>query len=120
MVRLLDLKARMQEAVHQGTVIRDEQEPFRVVVEAADRVDALLHFRQEVEHRAAAAVILRRREIALRLVQEQVDMLLLTLDRAAIDRDRVCRRIDLRAEFAHDFAVNSDAALQDHLLRRAP
>ena len=120
MVRLLDLETRVQQAVHQSTVVRDEQQALRVVVEAADRIDALADLRQQVEYRAAPAVVLRRREIPLRLVEQQVDVLLLSRDFLAVDQYRVRRRVDLRAELAHNLAVNPDAALQDHLLRRAP
>jgi hypothetical protein len=50
-VDLVDFVPRMRQAVRQLAIVGEQQQPFRVVVEAPDRIDVFLHAAQQVEHR---------------------------------------------------------------------
>lgn len=102
----LDLVLRVQEALHEPAVVREEQQAFRVVVETADRVDVLPHVRQQVEHRRPPLGILPRRHIPAGLVEQDVSVALRDVDALAIDSDVVSTRIGLRAELEHRGAVD--------------
>ena len=47
-------------------VVGEQQQPFAVVVEAADRVDVLAHAAEQVDHRAAPLRIRSRGDVARR------------------------------------------------------
>ena len=78
-------------------VVRQQQHPARVDVEAADRHDARV-VTDEIDDRRPALRVARRRDDAERLVEQDVGELLLP-DPVAVDLDDVPRR-DERVQLA--------------------
>jgi hypothetical protein len=73
-IRLVDPVARVHEVVRQLAVVREQQQPAGVGVEAPDREHAPAG-RQELRDRAAALGVVERRDDADRLVQGEVAVL---------------------------------------------
>jgi hypothetical protein len=116
LVDLLDAVARVGEPVREEPVVRQEQEPGRVGVEAADRHDARLT-RHEVDDRRPALRVASRRDDAGRLVEQEVRERL-PLDLHAVDGDDVSGADD-RAELARP-AVHRHPPGPDELVGAPP
>jgi len=109
----LDLVPRVHQPLGELAVVRQEQQPLGVVVQAPDGVDVRAHFRQELEHRVAVLGVLARRHVAARLVEQDVAAARGDADALAVDADVVGPGIGFRAEFEDRLAVDRDAALCD-------
>ena len=107
-ISLVDEAAGMHEDVGQFTVIGHDQQAFRILVQAADGVDAVLFLPEIVHDRRPALVIARRGDDALGLV-EQIIMLRLRFQGLAVDGNAVLVGVDFRPQFADDDAVDADA-----------
>ncbi len=105
-VRLLDPVARMGEPVRERTVVRQEQHPRCVAVEAPHRHDADVAA-DEVDDRRPALRVARGRDRPARLVEQDVAQPLLA-DLPAVDPDDV-PRLDERVQLA-GHAVDRDSA----------
>ena len=70
-VRLLDAVARVRERVRERAVVREEEGAGRVDVEASDRDDARV-VRDDVDDGAPPLRVARGRDVADRLVEQQV------------------------------------------------
>jgi len=112
--------SRVRHAQRQLAVVGEQDQPFRVEVEAADGKHAFRDPRpHEVQHGRPALRIARRRDAADRLVQEQVAQRLRGLDALAVDLDGVGGRVGLVAERGGP-PVDRHPALADEGLRIAP
>ena len=80
---------RMREPRGEVAVVGQEEQPFRVEVEAADRIHVLADAGQQIDHRRPTLRIRSRRHVPARLVQQQVSMMLDHLHTAAVDADVV-------------------------------
>ena len=118
-VRLVHEKARMKKSLRQCTVIRKEEQPFRILVEPSHRIDAHVLHGQKVEHRAPAALVGNGRDAALGLVQQEIDETLLCGKRLAVHRNTCGRRVRLRSRLTHHRAVYCHAPRRNELLRLA-
>jgi hypothetical protein len=118
-VRALDAMPRMREHRGQFAVVREEQQAFGVVVEAANRVDVLAHAGEEIDHRAAPLRIRPRRDVARRLVQQDVAQVLRRLDAARVHPDVVGCGVRFDAHLADGLAIDADASLRDQFFRGA-
>ena len=112
------LERRVRQAVRELAVVRQQQQAGGVGVEPPDRVEALAA-RHERDDRRAALRVLRRADVAGRLVQRVDDVAALERGRPAVDRDgvalpHVARRV------AHDLAADRHAPGEHELLRGAP
>ena len=93
--RLVDARdavARMRQPRREVAVVGQQQQAFGVEVEPSDRVDVLAHAAQQIDHRRPPLRIRSRRDVAARLVQQEIAMALDELDAAAVDADVVARR----------------------------
>jgi hypothetical protein len=115
-IDLGNLVPRVGQARRQITVVGQEQQAFRVVVEPADRVEVAEVGRDELEHRAAALRVEARRHHPGRLVDQDVSQWDGRLDFLAVDRDGVGLRVGLGAEVQDRLAVDGNAALDDETL----
>lgn len=108
---------RMHDPVGDIAVIGEEQQTLGLAVEPTDREDALgdVH---EVHHGPATALIAHRRDVAGRLVQDQVAQRLRRQE-LPIDADLVVNRIGLRPQLGHDLAVDRNSPFPDQPLGRA-
>ena len=118
MIYLCDLKARMKKSLRHRAVVRNEEQPLRIGVQPPHGIEARGETRQEVEHSLASAIVARRREIAARLVEENVVFLLLCLNANPVDGDHVLCGIIFRAELRHSRAVHRNAPCANDLLCR--
>ncbi len=75
---------------------------------------------KQIHHSRAFLRIADRRDVTLRLVQENIGEPLLTLQQLAIHADMIDLRIRLAAEFRHGRAVHLHVAGGDQLLGLAP
>jgi hypothetical protein len=114
LIFFLQLEARMSDPIEELTVVGHQQQAGRVSIQAADGDDALWHLHQ-IHDRAPSALVTRRSDVAVRLVEHQVTATL-PADELAIDAHLLVRRIDADAQLTHDLAVHGDAPLEDQLL----
>ena len=115
-----DAMAWVRQPRRQVAVIGEQQQPLRLVIEAAHRVDVLADTAQQIDDRRPPLRIGSGRHIPARLVQQQVAVVLDDLHTAAIDADVVPSGIRLRPKLEGGDAVHAHASLAHHLLRRAP
>jgi len=97
-------------------VVREEQQAFSVAVQPADRKDALGYVDQ-IHDRPAATLVVHRRDIATRLVQDQIAERLRG-EQLAVHADIVTDRISPGAKLGHDRAVDRDTAFANQLFSR--
>ena len=116
-VFLLVLVLAAQDLVDDVAVVGQQDQPFGVLVEPADRKDALAGSSRS-RAMLPATCALGGAGDADRLVERDVDVLLRAADRLAVDADDVACR-DLRAE-RRDDAVDGDAPGFDARVRLAP
>jgi hypothetical protein len=116
----LDLVARVQQARGEVAVVGQQQQALRVVVEAAHRVDVLVHLRQQVEDRRPLLGILPGRHVAARLVEQDVTVARGDPHALAVDAYVVARRFGPRAQFEDGDAVHRHPAVQDQRFSGAP
>jgi hypothetical protein len=115
-ILLVELVPRVHDAVRDVAVVRQQQQTFGVAVEPAHRVDPLRD-PDDVHHRAAIPLVLRRRDVATRLVEDQVPRTLRPQE-LPIHPDLGAVGIGLRAEFGHDLTIDGHPPGRDEFLRR--
>ena len=115
-----DLVLRMEQLLGEGTVVGEQEQPFRVVVQPPHRVDVLGDVRQQVEHGGTPLGILPRRHVSAGLVEQDVAMPAGDADALAVDADVVAAGFGPRAQLKHRRAVHRDAALRDERFGGAP
>ena len=106
--------ARMHHPVGDVPVIGEEQQPFGLTVQPTDREDALGDVDQ-VHHGPAAALVVHRRDVAGRLVQDQVAERL-RWQELAINPNLVPDRVRFRPQLGDDRAIHRNSALADQFL----
>lgn len=116
----LHLVLRVEQAFGQRPVVGEEQQAFRVVVQAAHRVHVFAHLRQQVEDGRPVLRVLPRGDVAARLVQQDVAVARGHMDPLAVDADVVTACLGPRAQLHDGDAVHRDAPLGDERLRGAP
>jgi hypothetical protein len=116
----LHLVLRVQQALHERPVVREQQHAFGVVVEAPDRIDVLPHIGQKIEHGRSPLGILPRCHVAARLVEQDVAMTLREVDPLPVDADVVAIGVGFRAQLEDGRAVDRDASVRDERFRGAP
>ncbi len=105
--------------IGQGAVVRKDQQALGVEIEPADRVDLLPDVRgEQVDRERTIQRILRRRQVAARLVEQHVDLLAIAkqrIDRSSVDANVVDVGVRLRTKLGHDDTVHRHRAGFDHL-----
>ncbi len=114
LVLLLDLVARMSEALGEVTIVGEKEETLSLGVEPADVEQSREMRREEVEDGVTRVRVAPGGNEPSRLVQHDVEALL-AVDQFAVDFDVVALR-GLRAEIGANAAVNRDAASGNELV----
>jgi hypothetical protein len=104
----------MHHAVRELTVVGEEEQPFRVAVEPADRVEALRGLHQ-LHHGLAIAVVAGGGNESARFVEHDVTTTLRPHD-LAVDPDFVVDWIGFGTKLGDGCAVHRNPARNDHLL----
>lgn len=102
---------RMSQAVSQLAIVGEQNQPFAIDIQAANRVELAWQFHQ-VAHRWPGIGGADCREVAARFVQGNVDELLGRLDRLSIDQDAIHERVSLLAQNCW-FAIDSHPTCGD-------
>ncbi|GEM_PF-2043892 len=110
-VLALDLVLRVEQPHGEFAVVGEQQEAFRVVVEAADGVDVVADLRQQIEDGGPVLGVLAGGQVAARLVQQDVPAARRRADPPAVHADVVPPGVGLRARRGDDGAVDRHAAL---------
>ena len=97
-VHALDLVPRMGQRGGEIAVVGENEQPFGVEIEPADRIDVLPHAFQEIENGGPVLGVRSRGDIAARLVEKKIAMLLRPFDAALVDANVVDIGIGFRAE----------------------
>jgi hypothetical protein len=119
----LEFVPRMADALGKIAIIREQQQPFRVVVEPADRIEVAFHpgSCEKVDDRLTPLRIRSRAHHATRLVHQEVASGgCLRADASAVDADVIVLGIGLGSELGHDLPVHFHAALAHQRLGGAP
>jgi hypothetical protein len=116
-ILLVEPVARMHDPIRHVPVVGQEQQTLGVAIEPPDRVDALRH-RDQIHHGPAVAFVFGGRDIAARLVEQDVPRPLCLQD-LAVDTDLRADRIRFRAELGDGHAIDADPACGNHLLSGA-
>jgi hypothetical protein len=88
-VLAFDLVARVEQPLGERPVVGEQQQALGVVVEAAHRVDVLADVGQQVEDGRTALRVPARRDVAARLVQQDVAVADRDADALTVDADLV-------------------------------
>jgi hypothetical protein len=99
----------VEQAIGEVSVIREKQKPFGVIVEPSDWEEPRRAFGQQVHDDRPPARVLETRDIATRLVEEQVRRGVARADGAAVEADAIGRGICLRSWLETDHSVHRDA-----------
>jgi hypothetical protein len=119
-VHALDLPCGMHQALGQGAIAGEKEQPGTLEVEAADRVDPLAELRYERADRRPPFGVRERADDPPRLVQHDRARSPAAADALAVDGDLVARGVGARPQLLHDRPVDADAAGPNQLFRPAP
>ena len=110
-----DAVPRVQQAVRERAIVGQEQRSFDVGVEPSDRIepDAV---GDEIGDDGPSLGVAHGRDVAARLVQEQIAERFGAGQRPAVDSDEIGPGIGERRQVPDDRAVDGDAAFGDELL----
>jgi hypothetical protein len=111
-----DTVARMRESRRQLAIVGQQQQAFRVVVEASDRIDVLAHSRQKIQNGPPALRIGSGRDVAGWFVEQEVARLRNALDAPPVDANLVFPGIDLDPHRQDRLAVDGHASVGNELL----
>jgi hypothetical protein len=100
----------MQEPVGEVAVIREQQETLGIVVEASDGKEPGRVVGQQINDDGSPARVLEARDVAARLVEEQIRDGVARADGAAVEGDAIRRGIGLRSGLEAHHAVDGDTA----------
>ena len=117
-VFLDDFVARVCQPQGELSIIRQENQPFCIVIETADRIEVVPLAGEQFVNGGAVEFVLAGANAAAGFVEGDVE-LAFGADGLAIDGDFVVERIDFGAELADDLAVDFDAAIEDELFAGA-
>lgn len=95
------------------TVVGEEEEPFRVAIEATDRIESWFR-RNQLHHRPPVPLIARRSNESRRLVQHDI-LIGLAANLPSVNPNRSANGVDSGTQFSDDLAVNRDAPRADEL-----
>jgi len=111
---------RMREARRQFAIAREDQETLRIVVEPPHRIDVIPHAPacQEIDDRRPMLRIRPARDVAPRLVEEDVACALRLREPPAVDLDLVDAGLGFRPELGHRPAVDGHTPLRDERFGR--
>jgi hypothetical protein len=98
------------EFLGEGTIVGKEKKPFAGVVEAANGVDTLGEFTEELHDGGASFGIADGGDVAFRFVQQKIDETLRAAKGFAVDADGVGLRVGFGSLLGDDLAVKRDAA----------
>jgi hypothetical protein len=118
-VLALDLVLGVEQALHERAVVCEQQQPFRVVVEAAHGVDVLADTGQQVQHGGPALRVLPGGHVATRLVEQDVPVPRRDAHALPVHADVVAIRVGLRPQLDDGGTVDRHAAARDEHLRGA-
>lgn len=110
-----DAVPRVREPRRQIPVVRENEQPLGIEVEPADWVDVFTRA-NEIDDGRSPLRVRSRRDIPLRLVEQQIDVALRHPDPPAVNADVVVSRIGLRAELPNRLAIDGHPALEHQLL----
>ena len=120
LIRFLDAETRVHQPKGQVAIVGQQQQALAVLVEPADRVDALADVRHQIDGQRPAGRIVVGAEVAARLVDQPVDGLF-AVQRLAIDA-HFLRRVRPWCPARGRPAIDADAAADDEFsqCRREP
>jgi hypothetical protein len=111
-IELLDAVTRMSEPICQLAVVRQDHQSSTILVEAADCINALGQFWEEIDDAGSAGGIEIGGNIAFGLVNGEVHHRL-EVDRFAVDGDARSSGVNPRAQLADNLSVDRNAPLPD-------
>ena len=117
-IDLVDLVARMEQLLRQSPIVCNEQKPLRIGIEPPHRVEPRRKIGQEIEYRFTPSIIACRREISARLVDQDVEFLLIRLYTDTIDSNHMTPRVKFTSQFRNDRAVHRNPSRANHFFCR--
>ena len=117
-IDLVNLVARMEQLLRQSPVVCNEQKALRIDIEPPNGIEPRREVGQEIEYRFTSSIIACRREITARLVDQDVEFLLIGLYTGTIDSNCMTCRVEFTSQFRDDSAVHRNPSCANHLLGR--
>ncbi len=114
LVLLVDLVARMHDAVGDKPIVRQQQQPLGLAVKPPDRHDALAHL-DEIHHGVATSLVRHRRDVTLGLVEHDITQALAG-DDLPVNLDLLARWVDPGTELGDHLAIDAHPPFDDQLL----
>lgn len=123
--------AGMSHLLGKGAVVGEDQQPFRLGIQTAHRMQArhggipaakarLQRGDYQFHHRIRGVGIVTRGHVAFRLVQQDVEVLHMPRDRLPVHRNVVALRVDPMAEFPDHLTIDCYFPTRDQALGVAP
>lgn len=116
-VFLVDLKARVHDAMGDLAVVGQQQKSLGLPVKATHWHDASFDA-HEIHHGVASAFVVSGGDVALGFVEQDIASALVR-NQVPVDLDLLAISVNFRAEFRHHDSIDAYAALDDHLFRPA-
>ena len=113
LVDALDAASRVHQALGQGAVVGEEKQAAALQVQATDRIQPLVHVREQITHRGTALGVGQRAHHATRLVDHDGTAARAWRELLAVDGDGVADAIGTDAQLADHLAVHADASSED-------
>src|SRR5215472_8060525 len=116
-VRFRNVRGRTCQSLRQLPIVGQQQQSLARIVQTPDRIQSFSLLSEQFHHRWASLRVARRRDVPLRLVQQQVNALLRRLHRCAVHTNAIVRRVGFRPKLRHGLSIHRDPPCADQLLR---
>lgn len=113
-VFLVQLVARVHHAIGDLAIVRQQQKSLGVAIQPTNRQDTALHA-DEVHHRIAPTFVGCCRDVALRLVQQQIAATRIG-DELPVNLNLLPLTIDLRSQLSDDLTIDANSPFGDEFL----
>ena len=115
-----DGESRMGEDVGKIPVVRENEQPLRVEIQSADRVDPPLYPFEEVHHGRSFLGIFDRRQNVFRFVEKDDNLRLKPGKPLPVNFNEIFRGIGFEAHGFNHVTIDRYPSLENHLLRFSP
>ena len=115
-IGLRHVRSSFSQLLRECAIICEQKKPFARVVEAANRIQTLRLISEKFHYSGSTFGISRGCNVTFGLVQQKINEARPSADRAAINTNRIVRRISFGAKFGDNRTINANVACADEFL----